>query len=255
MIFLNLPKIVFKAMSLKDNIDMIKWSFFESDETLDLRSYTIQCLSELSNINLNLTKDQIYKIIEDVVTRYYNSNIDLINKEVERYNNIWKKYNDHYFDALIKYLDISWPKDKIVINADVGIIPIFPRNLDDFSFSLSVGVDESEIIRVCAHESLHFLWFEKWMELYPETLREEFDSPYLPWKYSEMVTDPILNSKEINKVINALEKGYDSFYELYDGDKKVMDKLVDIYSLNDTVENKIRKGYEYIKEYEDKKQK
>lgn len=252
---MNLPKIVFKEMSLKDNIDLVKWSFFESDDTLDLHAYTIKCYSELASIDLSLPKEKIYQRIEEVVTNYYNSNIDLIKKEASRYNDTWSKYNDYYFIALTKYLNISWPEDRKIITADVGILPVCPRYLDDFSFSLSVGEPEKGIIEICAHESLHFLWFEKWKNMYPETPREEFDSPYLPWKYSEMVTDPILNSKDINKVINVLEKGYDSFYELYDGDEKVMDKLRSIYSTNSSIEEKIKTGYDYIREYEEKKNK
>ena len=91
------------------------------------------------------------------------------------------------------------------------------------------------------------MWFNKWKELYPECPRREYDSPYIPWQYSEMVVDPILNSKEIQEVINVECKAYDSYYEMKDNDKSVMDNLRAIYNTNGTIENKIIEGYDYIK--------
>ena len=103
-----------------------------------------------------------------------------------------------------------------------------------------------KLLRTCAHETLHFLWFEKWKQLHPETSRREFDSPYLVWKYSEMVTDPILNSKSFSDLFVLNERGYDSFYELKDGNSKVMDNLRQIYSKDIAIEEKIDTGYEYV---------
>lgn len=85
--------------------------------------------------------------------------------------------------------------------------------------------------------------------MYPETPRRHFDSPYLEWKYSEMVTDPILNNKPFNALFDFKEKGYDGFYELYDNDELVMDKLRKIYSTDDSIEDKIESGFVYINAY------
>ena len=90
------------------------------------------------------------------------------------------------------------------------------HTLCTFDFSVSTNVDKYNIIRTCAHECCHFLWFLKIKELYPDIPRREYDSPYNSWQYSEMVVDPILNSKEINGVIGVNERAYDSFYEIKD---------------------------------------
>ena len=91
------------------------------------------------------------------------------------------------------------------------------------------------------------MWFEKWKKIHPETPRMEYDSPYITWKYSEMVTDPILNNKPFKDMFEFTEHGYDSFYELEDGDTKVMDNLRNIYSENISIEEKMEKGFEYVK--------
>ncbi len=143
-------------------------------------------------------------------------------------------------------MNIKWPNNLKEISATVGLIPVFPRYLDNFSFSIGTGVDNSKLLEVCAHETLHFLWFEKWKQIHPETPRREYDSPYLVWQYSEMVTDPILNNKPFSTMFEFDERGYDSFYELEDDSSKVMDKLRNIYSKNISIEEKMNDGFNYI---------
>lgn len=63
-----------------------------------------------------------------------------------------------------------------------------------------------------------------------------------------MVTDPILNNKPFSDLFSTIftEKGYASFYKLYDGRGLVMDKLRQIYSEKIPIEEKINKGFTYI---------
>ena len=241
-----LPKIMFKEMTLQENIDVIKWAYFENNGTLSVHDFTIKYFPQLANLDTNLSRDEIYKVIEEVVTNDYNKHKHRIKSETERYNKLWRQYNDSYFKALSSYLKIEWPNNLKEISATVGLIPVFPRYLDNFSFSIGTGVDDSKLLEVCAHETLHFLWFEKWKQIHPETPRREYDSPYLVWQYSEMVTDPILNNKPFSTMFDFNERGYDSFYELEDDSSKVMDKLRNIYSKNIPIEEKINAGFNYI---------
>lgn len=244
---MQIPKIKFVKMTLEENIEIIKWAYYEDDDVLGIYRYTIQYLPELAHIDKSLPKTDVYKIIENIVKTDYSKYKTEIENEVERYNNLWREYNDLYFEALAKYFEVEWPSNIDIIEVSVGLIPVFPRNLDDFSFAISTGVDDWKIIETCAHETLHFLWFEKWKNIYPEIPRIEYDSPYITWQYSEMVTDPILNSKPFSDIFDFEEKGYDTFYEMYDGETLVMDCLRQIYSENISINEKIVKGFNYIK--------
>ena len=241
-----LPKIMFKEMTLQENIDVIKWAYFENNGALSVHDFTIKYFPQLVNLDSNLSRDEIYKVIEEVVTNDYNKYKNRIKSETERYNTLWKQYNNSYFKTLSSYLNIEWPSDLKEISATVGLIPVFPRYLDDFSFSIGTDVDDLKLLEVCAHETLHFLWFEKWKQIHPDTPRREYDSPYLVWQYSEMVTDPILNNKPFSTMFEFDERGYDSFYEFEDGSDKVMDKLRNIYSKDIPIEEKIDDGFNYI---------
>ena len=66
-----------------------------------------------------------------------------------------------------------------------------------------------------------------------------------------MVTAPILNNKPFSDLFANVfsERGYDSFYELHDGDNLVMDNLRNIYSENISIYCKMNKGFEYVKKY------
>lgn len=58
----------------------------------------------------------------------------------------------------------------------INTLEYYSRYLDSFLFSISTGVDDWKLIEIVAHETLHFLWFEKWKKMYPETPRRRFDS-------------------------------------------------------------------------------
>lgn len=243
-----IPTIKFREMTLQENIDIIKWAFYEQNGSLSVHDFTVGYFTELSVFDNNTPQEEVYKKIEEVVTKEYNKYLDKIKSETKRYNDIWKKYNNKYFSMLSTYFEIEWPNID-VIEGTVGLIPVFPRYLDKFSFSISTDVEEWKLIETSAHETLHFIWFEKWKQIHPETPKREYDSPYITWEYSEMVTDPILNNKPFSEIFDNIfiEHGYDSFYELTDNGNLVMDNLRNIYSENISVEDKMNKGFEYVK--------
>lgn len=245
---MHIPKIIFREMSLEENIDTIKWAYYEKNDSLSVHDYTIEYFPELAVFDDDTSKEIVYKKIEEVVTKEYIFYHDRILSEVKRYNELWMKYNDKYLTMLSEFLDVELPQID-VIQGKVGLIPVFPRYLDEFSFSVSTGLEDWLLIKSCAHETLHFVWFEKWKMIYPEVPRREYDTPYLSWKYSEMVTDPILNNKPFKAMFEHIfiERGYDSFYELKDDDNNfVMDILRNIYSEDVSIDEKINNGFTYV---------
>ncbi len=244
---MKVPKVQFRIMTLEENIETIKWAYYEDNGVLSVHDFTINYFPELKEIDKNTSQKEVYKQIEQVVEKDYEKYKARIIEETIRYNNLWKEYNDKYLKMLSNYLEIDWPSNLDIIEATVGLIPVFPRYLDTFSFSVSTGIDDTKLIETCAHETLHFLWFEKWKIIHPEIPRREYDSPYITWQYSEMVTDSILNNKPFSDVLNFREYSYDSFYKIYDNDILLMDKLREIYSENIPIDKKINKGFEYVK--------
>lgn len=244
---ISMQKLVFKKMPLEDNINFVKECFYNSDNTVSVHTYTVNLFPELASLDVNTHKEENDELIEDIVTKYYNS-YNHFDDDIDRYTKAWNKYNDSFFEALTKYLNINWPKEHNVIDVTVGIIPVCPRYLDDFSFSLHDDISDDQLIETCAHELCHFLWFRKWKELYPKYPKNEYEAPSLVWEYSEMVVEPILNSDEISKVFDNKKTRYcyDIFYDIHDRDELFMDNLIKIYNSTSSIEEKIITGYEYF---------
>lgn len=237
-----MTKVIFKKMSLENNIKFIKDIFNETDdELLSVYTFTINLFPELKNISNSMSLEERDRLIESVVTNYYDDNSLNIDNDVERYNNVWNRYNDDFFIKITKFLHLEWPKEHEVMEATVGIIPVCPRYLDKFSFSVHDGLTDEQLIETCAHELCHFLWFEKWNKLYPDCPIKEYERPYVVWQYSEAVVDPILNASGIKKLFNSNNVfSYDSFYENYDN---LMNELIDIYLKDLDIDAKINEGF------------
>lgn len=234
------PKVIFKPMSLKRNIEQVKWAYNLDGDLMSPHYYTLQYFPELENI----PKKELNNEIEKVVSDRYNRKLDVIKAEVERYNNLWGSYNNKYIETLCRYLNTTFSAD--IIKVRVGLMPVNPRDVHDNSFDVDINISDEQMIDTCAHEICHFVWFNKWKELYPDCKEEEYDDGIV-WKYSEIVVDPILNSKEINDILNINCRAYDVFYEMTDNDQLVIENLRNIYNTNDSIENKIIDGYNYIK--------
>ena len=120
-----LPKIIFKVMTLQENIDIIKWTYFDNNGVLSVHDFTIKYFPQLANLDTNLSRNESYKVIEEIVTNDYNKYKDRIKSETERYNALWGQYNNSYFKALSSYLNIKWPNNLKEVSATVGLIPVF----------------------------------------------------------------------------------------------------------------------------------
>lgn len=242
------PKIKFKKLPLEENINIILNAYFTSDnKILDIHNLLNQYFPELKSIDNNLNKKEKSTIISSIITNYYTDNIENIDRALVKYTKQWEFYNDTYFTQLANYLNITKQTYIKEINCYIGMIPFFPRNLNNNSFIINPHLNELQLTQACAHETLHFLWFHKWEELYPQTSKEEYESQHLPWLYSEMVTDPILNSKDFQKIFKFHEKSYPFLYTITDGKKTLMEEITEIFNSNLSIEDKITKGYEYLK--------
>ena len=51
-----IPKVVFKEMSRNENIEVIKWAYFENDDLANVNYYTLECFPELKEISKNASK-------------------------------------------------------------------------------------------------------------------------------------------------------------------------------------------------------
>ena len=136
-------------------------------------------------------------------------------KEMERrvkvFQREWDMINDDVMMTLSQITEINWAKDDKLIRARVNLNPICPRYIKERVFDLFWGFDVTQMKSVSIHEIFHFIYFEKWKKVFPKTREIEFDSPYLVWKLSEMVTGVVLNDERIQKVFSHRFYSYDEY--------------------------------------------
>lgn len=229
------PRVKFVKMKKEDNVDIIKWALTQDDSSMNIRDMTLSMIPELVDA----------KDVDKVLSNAYDSIIPKLNEVVIKYQTIWDKINNSYFKELKKLLNIKWQGKESIV-CDVGLLPVSPRYIDDCSFSINYTLDDKSLINIVSHEVLHFYWFMKFKEVFPNIKREEYDFPYLPWKYSELVTEAILNSKSIYNITNTHEKC------CYNFDRSTIEKISNIFNDNNlTIEEKIIEGYNLLETTEE----
>lgn len=241
-----IPKIKFELMSLEEIAGILEWAIIIDKGILPTSNYVLQLYPELQNIKnwKNFSSNERSNIIKKLIKDNYINSKHEYKNILCNYKIIWEKYNNDFMNNLSKVLNINWSNELKVINVKAGKIPIYPREIDTHSFYIG-KMEEESFIETVMHECCHFLYFEKWKELFKSWKIEEFESPHIIWHLSEIAIDPILNNSEIQKVYKHNFKAYKNFYSINIDGKNLMETIRDIYNEN-TIENAIIKSYEFI---------
>ena len=140
----------------------------------------------------------------------------------------WDMVGPQFLQALAEHFETDWPTDRPMIVGYMSTLPVYPRFLDTFSFCL--GYQHASNVEISAHEILHFLWFKKWKEVFPEMERKTYETPHLVWRLSEIM-DPIILQchPKIKNLIKPKQWGYSSFKTIKIGDVSMTEHFKRVY--------------------------
>jgi len=208
-----LPKVQFKEISSNLETDMI-WGFIFKNKRGWSR-WIFKKHPKLKDVlNSKGENSQVAFIRNYILTFKKEHKKDLL-KSKKKYELAWKKVKQRYFDLLSKILDTDWPKDHKNITVLISINPICPRFLNDWGFSIFYDYKQiSHVLEVIMHETCHFLYFKKWLELYPATDKKKFESPYIEWHLSELVAPIILNDKRVQTLLKQKAVFYPEYSKI-----------------------------------------
>ena len=99
------PKILFKPITLEENIKIIQNFYFEEDKKSDFHNLLCEYFPELHDIHKNFSKEEISTKISAIITNYYTSNSQNIKEACKKYSDIWSKYNNIYFIDLVDLIE------------------------------------------------------------------------------------------------------------------------------------------------------
>lgn len=246
----NVPTIKFSLISLEELSTTLAWTSTDKNSPLSLSDATYYIYPELKDglKDIKESEEGITVISKLIANRYNKYIID--NKDISyHYQEVWNKYNDSFMNTLSSYMDIKWNENTKNIICKIGALPTCPRDIRHNCFQI-YNMSDVDLVATCMHECCHFLFFEKCMKIIPNWQYEDFDSPSLLWYLSEILIDPILNSKEIQKVFKYDFKSYEIFYNINIKKIPLMDTIKDIFNNND-FDTSIIKGLSYLKENEE----
>lgn len=250
---MSLPKVRFKKMDISENLDSLVWCSNpknSKNSPLDFYKKTLMIFPELEGkIHEGMSDYDIYMVLDrevkPILENLYNDSND-----VEKYQTIWDKVSDQIMIDLENKLDCKWPEN-IEVVARICLLPCLSRDIMGRTFDVNYGGEADDVIETAIHELCHIIYYEKWMQIFPDYSEEEFDNPHIAWYLSEAMIDPLINNETFRKYTKGDLTCYTVFYETYleDG-KSVVDILRD-YVREYPIGEAIKKGYELFKKYED----
>jgi len=223
-----LPKVEFELASVEDQAGIIK-RFYERDNARWIPMFTHAFPQLKDAIDKSQSDEDKFIACKTIVETKINTQREKLLEAQVMLENEWGLINNLFLSALSQHFETEWPIDKKIMKAKVSILPIFPRDLNTYSFYVGIRDAEREI-ETTAHEIVHFLWFKKWKEVFPEIPREQYEIPHLVWRLSEIM-DPIILQchPEIKKLIKPKGWGYTSFEKIKIGDIGMTEHFKNLY--------------------------
>lgn len=246
---MSLPKVKFTDIPLPKEVDWMHGFLFQNK--WGWGKYIIKKHPKIKRVFSFKTETEQIKFLKEYIVEFRIENQELIEKNKIEYQKEWKKIEKDFFLKLSEIMQIDWPKNKKIIRAMISVNPICPRFLKDWSFSIFYNYKKiPHAIEVIMHESCHFLYFEKWKQLYPKINSKKFESPHLEWHLSEILAPIILNDNRVQKLLKQKAAFYIEHKKIKIGGKIASKYFTDLYNRvakSDDFEKLLEESYQKIK--------
>ena len=232
------PSTTFDAMSMFSSLKDIRK--FSSAKGYPMSKEHPDLVDRLFSINLqeNSTDDLLGAQMRKIVLQYTREQWDLHGEEYRKrandLNEMWQPIHENVMSVLEDILQVKWPSNED-ISGYVTINPTSPRYLDSREFCVSVQKDLLKSKITIAHELIHFFYFKKLKELFPELDEVTFEKPHLEWQLSEIAVYPILNDIRLSQVLSLdkrvmPKKPYDSYSKTNIGEVSILEHFSQGYA-------------------------
>ncbi|MEK6919290.1 MAG: hypothetical protein AABW73_04625 [Nanoarchaeota archaeon] len=243
-----IPKVKFKVIEHKKMMPLIH-AFMSSKHPWS--KSTIHEYPELEKSLAGVSDDKKGEaLVNEYFAREYANNLETLNKKSRSFQRSWDKVNDNFMTALSDVVQTPWYEGSQNFDARVSMNPVSPRFLDYHTFDIYHKRTPQEMRELNAHELLHFLYFDKWKKVFPQTPKQEFENPHLVWKLSEMVPHAVLSDPRIQKVIPHQPRVYSAWKKAVIGGRPLLDQLGEIYDSRKDFEDFLRRSYDFVKKHE-----
>ena len=245
-----IPKVEFKISSIEHMINPI--NRFLNPKKGDW-NWSLDILNKYPELNIKLSKIKDISKREKVTKEFYQdflmNNKEKLEEEKQLFQEEWDTINDKFMKTLSGILDINWPRKDEKIIAYVSLNPICPRYIKKRTFDIYHKGDIGWMKSVAMHEILHFLWFEKWKQIFPKTSERHFDGPHLEWQLSEMVPKIILSDEKIQKIFKHKPGVYREYLATKIDRRPLLSYIGKFYHEKKDFEDFVRKSWSFVQKY------
>lgn len=186
------------------------------------------------------------EIVINFFAKFEDKNKKIFKTIKDDFQKEWDKINDPIMVALEKVNEIKWNSRQKEFIARVTSNPICPRYLSQNTFDIFFGIHNDLMKKIVLHELSHFIFFEKWKSIHKDYDDEEFETPHLLWKLSEMIPYIILKDKRIQEIYEHEPCVYDIWHKTKIKGKPILDLLQEIYDSRKDFEDFVNKSWELI---------
>jgi len=247
-----IPKLVFEAVDNPDGmISIINQFLLHSGKGFNWSGvYAKEYPSFGRLISKVRDSEEVRKISGDFFRELYDSNLNRLKIIAKNFQKEWDKDGGKLLAALAEVTEKKWPKDCKEMKAWVSLNPICPRFLDERAFDVYWRKSPGEMKETCLHEILHFIWFEKWKEVFPIPIQRGFEAPHLVWKLSEMVPWTVLNDERIQKIFRHTPSVYEEWkFKQIEG-KPLLEHIQGIYNQRKSFADFIKLSWKFVQKHE-----
>jgi hypothetical protein len=193
------------------------FDFCYGDQTLDFSRMFYELHPEFKKMTEGVQdKEEFIKSCHEYTSDFINKNRKDIEEAVLRFEKVWGEAGNEVVNSLCQDFELSKVKLPEHIKAHVSINSVCPRYLDEWSFNLFYEFSDEYVRRVAIHEIIHFLYFTKWAEVFPDSNKENYEAPNSEWILSEILVHVIMNNNPKTQVyLEGLKSNvYDNWREL-----------------------------------------
>ena len=228
----------FKLASIEYDGKQIHHFLNPDEEDWDWSRYIKDCYPEL---NKGDSKQKAYEF----VSRFREKHKKELQNKLTDYKIEFEKTIDKIVSEFRKILELDIIKIS-KINILISLSPINPYDLEGKEFSVYWNFPIKDMIAISIHEILHFLYFEKWEEIFPETKIKDFEPPSLIWHLSELIVPVVLNDKKIQKIFEYDHRTYEEYNKLKINNKSINEVVLDLYKNRKNFSSFVKKSYNLI---------
>ncbi|MBR4408040.1 MAG: hypothetical protein IKT27_06965 [Clostridia bacterium] len=226
----------FDVINLKQQIAIIK-NFLSS------KNQTSIYIANEFEIDINLPTKSKNKMVEEKITKLYNQELQHMQSQVLKFQDIWDKNASFINQELTKIFGKEYSFE---CKAYVNLNPVFPRYLQTKSFDVNLYAREDIILLSSVHEIVHFVWFELWQKNFPDIKIEDYEFPNLSWIISEVAIEPIFRFSALKDLSPDLP-AYDYFYTDKIDNKPIAEIANNIYQESKDINEFQNNMYQFFK--------